>query len=60
MNMHICFFPLSFKKYNKLDEYIHTYFFITPTFSIKKIVVRVIKKKQQTFIFLLLIKIKIW
>ena len=22
------FFPLSFKKYNKLDEYIYTYFFI--------------------------------
>jgi len=24
------FFPLSFRKYNKLDEYIYSYFFIIP------------------------------
>jgi len=32
-DMNICisvFFPVTFKKYNKLDEYIYTYFFIIP------------------------------
>ena len=27
MNIYVCFFYLSFKKYNKLDAYIYTYFF---------------------------------
>jgi len=35
------FFPLSFKKYNKLDEYIYIYFFI----------ISILPLKQQTFIF---------
>ena len=43
------FFPLSFKKCNKLAEYIYTYFFIIPIISLNnflydKIVVGVIKK----------------
>jgi len=63
------FFPLSFKKCNKLfpkknkkcnklDEYIYTYFFIIPiiplnNFFYNKIVVIVIKKKNLDYIFLL-------
>jgi len=84
------FFPLSFKKCNKLDEYIYTYFLIIPiillnNFFYNKIIVGVIKIKEfrlqfllycrchylimvsllcynlekKTFIFLVLIKIKI-
>ena len=35
MNISIyVFFPLSFKKYNKLDEYIYTYFFIIPIITL--------------------------
>jgi len=54
--MYICFFPLSFKKYNKLDEYIYTYFFIIPiiplnNFSIIKIVVMSLKKATNIYIF---------
>ena len=30
------FFLLSFKKCNKLDEYIYTYFFIIPMISLNK------------------------
>ena len=49
------FFLYPFKKCNKLDEYIYTYFFIIPIiplnyFSIIKIVVGVIKKKKIIFI----------
>ena len=44
------FFSLSFKKCNKIDEYIYTYFFIIPiiplnNFLYNKIVVCVIKKR---------------
>jgi len=58
------FFPLSFKKYNKLDEYIYTYFFIIPIITLNKFFYNkdccyVIKKQQQTFIYLFLIKTKI-
>jgi len=28
MDIYVLFFPLFFKKFNKLDEYIYTYFFI--------------------------------
>jgi len=50
------FFPLSFKKYNKLDEYIYTYFFIIPiiplnNFCIIKIVVMSLKKTTNIYIF---------
>jgi len=46
--VYLFFFPLSFKKYYKLDEYIYTYFFVIQiillnNFFIIKIVVRVIK-----------------
>jgi len=44
-----CFFPLSFKKRNKLDEHIYTYFFIPiiplNNFFYNIIVVGVIKKR---------------
>jgi len=53
------FFPLLFKKFNKLDEYIYNYFFIIPiillnSFSIIKIkiIVRVIKKTTNIRIFI--------
>jgi len=51
MNKYIYFFRLSFKKCNKLDEYIYTYFFIIPIISLNnffynKIVVGVIKKRS--------------
>jgi len=47
--IYIWFFPLSFKKCNKLDEYIYTYFFIIPIIPLKnfyiiKIYIGVIKK----------------
>jgi len=51
MNIYIfLFFFLSFKKCNKLDENIYTYFFIIPiiplnNFFYNKIVVGVIKKR---------------
>jgi len=50
------FFLLSFKKCNKLDEYIYIYFFIIPIipsiiFSITKIIVGFIKKKNLDYIF---------
>jgi len=53
-----CFFlPLSFKKCNKLDEYIYTYFFIISiillnNFLYNKIVVGVIKKNRLYFFLL--------
>ena len=55
-----CFFPLSFKKYNKLYEYIYTYFFIIPIiplnyFFYNKIVVGVIIKKNLDYIFFYII-----
>ena len=45
------FFPLSFKKCNKLDEYVYSYFFIIPIIPLNnsfiiKIVVGVIKQKE--------------
>jgi len=56
MNICIYFFPLSFKKYNKLDEYIYTYFFIIPIILLKKnsiikIVVMSLKKATNIYIF---------
>ena len=50
------YFPLSFKKCNKFDEYIYTYFFIISiiplnNFSIIKIVVVGIKKEFRLYIF---------
>jgi len=50
------FFPLSFKKYNKLDEYIYTYFFIiqiTPlnNFFYNKDCCYVIKKNNKHLYF---------
>jgi len=64
------FFSLSFKKCNKLDEYIYTYFFIisiillknffyNKDFFFKEIKIFGVTKMQQTFIFLVLLKIKI-
>jgi len=55
MNIYMFFLPLSFKKCNKLDEYIHIYFFIISiiplnTFSIIKIVHGVIKKNRLYFL----------
>jgi len=49
------FFPLSFKKYNKLDEYIYTYFFIIPIIPLNnvfynKIVVMSLKKATNIYI----------
>ena len=49
MNIFV-FLPLSFKKCNKLDEYIYTYFFIFSiiplnNFFYNKIIVGVIKKR---------------
>jgi len=53
---HPIFIHLSFKKCNKLDEYIYTYFFIIliiplNNFSIIKIVVDVIRKNKNSFFF---------
>ena len=31
------FFPLSFKKSNKLDKYIYTYFFYYPNYTLKQL-----------------------
>ena len=46
------FFPLLFKKYNKLDEYIYTYFFIICFFLYYlKIIVRIIKKSNKHLYF---------
>jgi len=62
--MYICFFfSLSFEKYNKLDIDLYLLFHysnytLKKTFSIMKIVIRVIKKKR-AFIFLPLITAKI-
>jgi len=49
-------FSLLFKKCNKLDEYIYTYFFIISiiflnNFSIIKIIFGVIKKKIKLYFF---------
>ena len=57
--MNICiyvFSPLSFKKYNKLDEYIYTYFFIIPiiplnNFLYNKDCCYVIKKNNKYLYF---------
>jgi len=56
MNICLIFLPLSFKKCNKLDEYIYTYFFVIPNiplnnFSIIKIVVDMNKKKIRLYFF---------
>jgi len=63
MNTSISAFFLYYLK-KKLDEYIYTYFYIIPiiplnNFFYNKDCCYVIKKKQKTFIFLLLIKTKI-
>ena len=50
MNINIyVYFPLSFRKCNKLEEYIYIYFFIIPIIPLNnfyQIVVGVIKKKN--------------
>ena len=62
--MNICFFSLSFKKCNKLNEYIYTYFFIIPiiplnNFFYNKIVVGVIKKKNLDYIFFVILLVSL-
>jgi len=56
MNINV-FFPLSLKKYNKLNEYIYTYFFIIPIillnnfFNNKRLLFVSLKKNNNIYIF---------
>jgi len=56
MNTYICFFPLSFKKYNKLDDIFILTFSLSQlypytTFYIIKIAVMSLKKATNIYIF---------